>query len=105
MSIATPPESRVESTAPVVPLLIGGKWQRPQTQEFNNVYNPSTGEVIGRTPMCGPTEIDAAVQTAKKAFVTWGETPAPKRAAVLFRFRELLTAHFDELVLEKKRVR
>jgi malonate-semialdehyde dehydrogenase (acetylating)/methylmalonate-semialdehyde dehydrogenase len=48
--------------------------------------------------MCTKKEIDDAVQAAKKAFITWGETPAPKRAAILFKFRELLTEHFDELV-------
>ncbi len=87
-----------QTVAPIVPLLIGGKWQRPNTKDFWPVHNPSTGETIGRVPMCGNAEVDAAVQAASKAFVTWGETPAPKRAAVVFRFRELLTAHFDELV-------
>jgi malonate-semialdehyde dehydrogenase (acetylating)/methylmalonate-semialdehyde dehydrogenase len=79
------------------PILIDGKWQHPQSDRFGNVHNPSTGEVIARVPMCGPKEIDAAVIAAKKAFASWSNTPAPKRATILFRFRELLSTAFDEL--------
>ena len=44
-------------TASIVPILIGGKWTRPQLQTYGDVYNPSTGEVIGpRGKFC---EIDA----------------------------------------------
>ena len=84
-------------SAPIVPTLIGGKWKTMTAERFGNVFNPSAGEVIARVPMSGAKEIDLAVQAAAKAFITWSETPAPKRAAVMFRFRELLTAHFDEL--------
>jgi malonate-semialdehyde dehydrogenase (acetylating)/methylmalonate-semialdehyde dehydrogenase len=37
------------------------------------------------------------VQAARKAFPAWGSTPALRRAAVMFRFRELLDANFDAL--------
>lgn len=84
-------------TAPRVPLLIGGRWLIIEAGEYTNVYNPSSGEVIARTPHCGPKEIDEAVQAAAKAFVSWSRTPPMKRATVLFRFRALLESHFEEL--------
>jgi malonate-semialdehyde dehydrogenase (acetylating)/methylmalonate-semialdehyde dehydrogenase len=93
-----PTSTSSAGAAPIVPLLIGGKWQRPEHLKFGPVHNPSTGETIGRAPLCGPKEIDAAAEAAATAFPSWSETPAPKRAAILFRFRELLTQHFDELV-------
>ncbi len=34
---------------------------------------------------------------AKKAFPAWRDTPAPVRARAMFRFRELLEEHFEEL--------
>ena len=40
-------------TAPIVPNLIGGKWIEPNLQTYGNVYNPSTGEVIGRCRSAG----------------------------------------------------
>ena len=42
-------------------------------------------------------EVDEAVQAASKAFVSWSNTPVMKRAAILFRYRELMTQHADEL--------
>src|SRR4051812_39150411 len=88
------------SAAPIVPLLIGGRWSRPESPAagFGNVYNPSTGEVISRTPMCGPAEVDAAVQAAAKAFETWSNYPVTKRATILFKYRELMNQHADELI-------
>jgi malonate-semialdehyde dehydrogenase (acetylating)/methylmalonate-semialdehyde dehydrogenase len=84
--------------ASIVPILTNGKWSKPQVQTYGDVYNPSTGEVIGRVPFCGTREVDQAVEAASKAFVTWSNTPVTKRATILFRYRELMNAHFDELV-------
>jgi len=88
------------SAAPIVPLLIGGRWSRPESPAagFGNVYNPSTGEVIARTPMCGASEVDAAVQAAAKAFESWSNYPVTKRATILFKYRELMNQHADELI-------
>jgi malonate-semialdehyde dehydrogenase (acetylating)/methylmalonate-semialdehyde dehydrogenase len=51
-----------------VSTLIGGKWAVPRATAYTDVHNPSTGETIARTPMCGAAEVDAAVQAAKRAF-------------------------------------
>ncbi len=77
--------------------LIDGKRVEPRVAQWGDVYNPSRGEVIARVPMSGAAEVDAAVTAARKAFATWGTTPAPKRATILFRYRELLEQHFEEL--------
>lgn len=79
-----------------VPML-SGTWQHPEVSEYHDVFNPSTGEVIARTPMGGYREVDAAVQAAHKAFADWSRTPAPRRAEVMFRYRALLNEHFEEL--------
>jgi malonate-semialdehyde dehydrogenase (acetylating)/methylmalonate-semialdehyde dehydrogenase len=83
-------------TTTTVPIL-SGSWQHPRVERYNNVFNPSTGEIIARAPMCGPQEVDAAVQAALRAFKEWSNRPAPSRADVMFRYRALLNAHFDEL--------
>ena len=85
-------------TASIVPNLIGGKWSQPNVATYGNVHNPSSGEVIGRVPFCGNKEVDAAVEAAQKAFVTWGNTPVMKRATILFKYRELMNDHADELI-------
>jgi malonate-semialdehyde dehydrogenase (acetylating)/methylmalonate-semialdehyde dehydrogenase len=98
-TVATREKGSTTADAAIVPALVGGKWLRHDSvAQYGPVHNPSTGEVIGRVPMCGGPEVDAAVRAAADAFPAWSETPAPKRAAVLFKFRELLMRHFDELV-------
>lgn len=42
-------------------------------------------------------DVEDAVSAAEKAFLSWSETPAPKRADVLYRYRSLLEVHFEEL--------
>ncbi len=82
---------------PIAPLLCAGKWITPQTAQFTEVHNPSTGEVIACTPLCGAAEVDAAVRAAADAFGDWSRMPAPKRAAILFRYRQLLEEHCEAL--------
>ena len=53
--------------------------------------------MIAQTPCCTEKEVHAAIQSAKKAFPAWSQTPVMKRAQVVFRFRELLEKHLDEL--------
>lgn len=77
--------------------LIAGSPTASSAASFGDVFNPSTGEVIARVPMGTAADVDAAVVAAQKAFKTWGETPAPKRSAILFRYKHLLEQHFDEL--------
>jgi malonate-semialdehyde dehydrogenase (acetylating)/methylmalonate-semialdehyde dehydrogenase len=66
-------------------------------REFLNVHNPATGEVIARTPLSTAEDLDAAVDAATQAFPAWRDTPAMVRARALFRFRELLERHFEEI--------
>jgi malonate-semialdehyde dehydrogenase (acetylating)/methylmalonate-semialdehyde dehydrogenase len=80
-----------------VPLLIGGRVEPSTSDRTGDVFNPSTGRVQAEVPYCAAAEIDRAVRAAAEAFPAWSETPAVDRARIMFRFRERLQAHFDEL--------
>ena len=82
---------------PVTPLLIGGKWVEPDAAAWEDVYNPSSGDVIGRAPLVGANEVDAAVQAAKSALPAWADTPVVERARVMFRLRALMEERFGEI--------
>lgn len=70
-------------------MFIGGRWEQVAHQDsFTEVHNPSTGEVIARTPLGGEREVDAAVEAAVKAFDSWSTTPVSQRAKILFDCRE-----------------
>ncbi|MBX6323204.1 MAG: CoA-acylating methylmalonate-semialdehyde dehydrogenase [Rhodospirillaceae bacterium] len=64
---------------------------------FGDVFNPATGEVAARVPLAGAAEVDRAVQAARAAFPAWSAVTPLQRARVLFRFKQLLEAHLDEL--------
>ncbi len=76
---------------------IGGRWLASRASDSLDVHNPATGEVIAKTPLSTGEDLDAAVQAAKKAFPAWRDTPVVVRARAMFRFRQLLEDHFEEL--------
>lgn len=81
----------------LIPNFIAGRAVNPDVARWGDVYNPSRGEVIGRVPMSGTAEVDAAVQAAAAAFRTWSALPVPRRTAVMFDYKRLLDVHADEL--------
>ncbi len=72
--------------------------ERPAASgETLEVVSPYTGRVVARVPASGKADVDAAVAAAKAAAPGWRATPIKERAQKLFRLRELLLAHLDEL--------
>ena len=76
---------------------INGEYMESKTDRHMKIYDPSTGEIIAETPCCTPDEVSAAIAAAKAAFVPWSNTPCAKRVEVLYKFRDLLITHMDEL--------
>ena len=89
--------SRAPSHPERVKLLIGGRWEVSEADRRGPVYNPSTGKLIAEVPFCGADDVDRAVQAAAAALAEWAATPVVERARMMFRFRELLLAHAEEL--------
>ena len=61
------------------------------------VFNPATGEVTGLVRLADAAIVDAAVDAARAAWPAWAESSVLNRARVMFRFKELLDRHHDEL--------
>ena len=74
----------------------GRRFAGSSTREMD-VFNPATGEVAARVAMASSADVEAAVAAARAAFHEWSATSAIKRARVLFKFKELLDEHHDEL--------
>ena len=75
---------------------INGEWVESKG-EVQDVVNPATGQTIARVPISTKDEIDAAVEAAREAFPDWRRTTPLARARCLFRLKELLEEHFEEL--------
>ncbi|MBU3868247.1 CoA-acylating methylmalonate-semialdehyde dehydrogenase [Streptomyces sp. 4503] len=76
---------------------IGGKTVEGATGAYGPVYNPATGAQDTQVALASVEEVDAAVATAKEAFRSWGTVSLSKRTAILYKYRELLDAHRDEI--------
>jgi malonate-semialdehyde dehydrogenase (acetylating)/methylmalonate-semialdehyde dehydrogenase len=90
-------DTRQTATLPILSHWIDGRPVEVLPDQTGPVYNPATGEVIGRVPRGGGPEVDAAVAAATAAFPAWRDTPLIARSQVFFAFRELLFKHREEL--------
>ncbi|WP_084106109.1 CoA-acylating methylmalonate-semialdehyde dehydrogenase [Demequina sp. NBRC 110056] len=61
------------------------------------VHNPATGEQSAQVAFASTADVDAVVSAGSEAQRAWAATGLVKRASVMFRMRELLVAHADEL--------
>jgi malonate-semialdehyde dehydrogenase (acetylating)/methylmalonate-semialdehyde dehydrogenase len=77
--------------------IIGGEEVASSSGRTADVYNPATGEVTAKVGLATVEEVDRAVATAKTAFEGWRETSIAKRTAVLFRFRDLVDKHANDI--------
>ena len=62
-----------------------------------DVLNPATGEAIAEVPAGTAEDVDAAVETAKKALPEWLDSTPGERAEVLLQLADLIDEHADEL--------
>ncbi len=76
---------------------IGGEWLAVENADYLDLINPATGESLGRVPLSTRSEVDAAVDAAKTAFPAWRRVPPVQRARFLFRLKNLLEEHFEEI--------
>ena len=80
-----------------LPNYINGQWQRAAATEYAPVVNPATGETLAQVPLGGEADVSAAVESAAAAFPAWRRTPPEERIQYLFKFKQLLEDHFDEI--------
>ncbi|NWA24254.1 CoA-acylating methylmalonate-semialdehyde dehydrogenase [Pseudomonas gingeri] len=85
------------SEAPVLGHYINGQVRDSGSERFSNVFNPATGSVQARVGLASQQTVDEAVASALKAFPAWSEQSSLRRSRVMFKFKELLDKHHDEL--------
>jgi malonate-semialdehyde dehydrogenase (acetylating) / methylmalonate-semialdehyde dehydrogenase len=76
---------------------VGGAWVEAASVETLEDRDPATGELLARVPLSGASEVDAAVAAARAAQPAWRDTAPQVRARALYRVRDVLDAHRDEL--------
>jgi len=81
---------------PVVGHYIDGQ-VHTQGERSSPVFNPATGEVQAQVALASLQTVEQAVASARKAFPAWSEQSALRRSRVMFKFKELLDRHHQEL--------
>jgi malonate-semialdehyde dehydrogenase (acetylating) / methylmalonate-semialdehyde dehydrogenase len=62
-----------------------------------DVLDPARGELLGRVPLSGRAEVDAAVAAAATAYESWRDEPVTRRARRMFGLQVLLEEQLDAL--------
>lgn len=75
--------------------LIGGQWIT--NGAWMDVDDPATGRLIGRVPLMGAQEAEAAIKAAHAAFGPWSAQTANERGTLLRRFAQLMMERADDL--------
>ncbi|MHC1729813.1 MAG: CoA-acylating methylmalonate-semialdehyde dehydrogenase [Syntrophobacteraceae bacterium] len=76
---------------------IDGKWVEETGVEYEPLYNPSTGEVIGEVPISSRETSLAAVDSAHRAYQSWRKQPIGKRMGYLFSLRSAMERNLEDL--------
>ena len=74
-----------------------GRWTDSSASEYQDVINPATGEVLARVPLSTSPEVGAVIEAAAAAYPEWRRTPPEDRIQPLFKLKQLLEDHVDEL--------
>ncbi len=77
--------------------LINGQFVDSTTNEWIDITDPATQEVIAKVPQTTDDEINQAVAAAQTAFQTWRKTPITTRARIFLKYQQLIREHMDEL--------
>lgn len=80
-----------------VPHFINGEPKFTENPRHQEIFNPAIGDVIGNVNFASTQDIDRAIDAAAAAFPAWSAMPSLRRARVLFKFKELLEKHINEL--------
>jgi len=76
---------------------VNGKWIKPENNGYIDVENPSTGEIIAKSPFSTTEETNRAIEAAAEAFKTWGKTPVARRVEPLYRLSTILRKHEEDV--------
>ena len=88
----------LNTTGHLVSHHINGRSVTVPDERTQAVHNPATGQVVRQVALASKATVQQAVAAAAAAWPAWRSTTPLKRARIMFRFKELLEQHADEIV-------
>jgi len=86
----------INKSIPLIGHLINGKIVHREGT-LHDIYNPSEGIVQSRIQLADDNIVREAINSAEKVFSEWRNTPAIKRARIMFKFRDLLEKNTEQI--------
>lgn len=80
-----------------ITMYIDGQPVQSQSQEWRDVVNPATQEVVARVPFCTADEVERAISSSKEAFKEWRKVPLGKRMRIMLKLQALIRDNTSEL--------
>ncbi|KTD61776.1 aldehyde dehydrogenase family protein [Legionella spiritensis] len=80
-------------------LLINGRFSPSRSEKTFETVSPITGKVITSVALAGQTDVDEAVEAARRALEQgpWGKMDARERGHILLKWADLIDRHKEEL--------
>ncbi|KAJ2986572.1 hypothetical protein NUW58_g4962 [Xylaria curta] len=79
------------------PYFLDNQFVSSKAEKFIDLYDPATNNLVTRVPQMTDAELEAAVQSAKKAFPAWRNTSVLARQQIMFKFVGLIRENWDRL--------
>ena len=76
---------------------INGEWLPGTSDTVADIVNPANQQSLAQIALSSDTDTTRAIEAAATAFPAWRMTPPQDRIQYMFRFRELLLEHADEI--------
>lgn len=81
---------KIQEKLEVLKNYVNGQWITPENDGYIDVENPTTGEIIAKSPFSTTEETNRAIDAAAEAFKTWSRTPVARRVEPLYKLATIL---------------
>ena len=89
--------ARAVQQYPRVAHFIGGQWHTGETGRTIPVIDPATEQVIAQVPVASPSQVEAAIEAAHRAFPAWRGAAPTARAQIMQRAADRLIERRDDI--------
>ncbi|KAK6071085.1 methylmalonate-semialdehyde dehydrogenase [Seiridium cupressi] len=79
------------------PWFIDNEFKASSADKWIDLYDPATNNLVTRVPQSTDAELQAAVDSAQKAFPAWKSTSVLARQQIMFKFVNLVRENWDRL--------
>ncbi|EPQ66826.1 Bgt-897 [Blumeria graminis f. sp. tritici] len=102
LTLSSPTNSYPTSHSPLkniqdTPWFIDNAFLRSDTSQFIEVHDPATNNLVTRVPQNTNAELQAAVESARRAFPAWRATSVMARQQIIFKFTQGVRENWHRL--------